>query len=314
MKSPNALNLIFAGTPEFSATILQALLDSPHNIKAVYTQPDRPAGRGRKLTPSAVKQLALQHQLTVCQPETLRDPKEQAMIASLAADLMVVVAYGLILPADVLTMPRLGCINIHASLLPHWRGAAPIQRAILAGDKKTGITIMQMDAGLDTGPMLNHIECCIDENDTSLSLYDKLAKLGAEALLKTLAANKLQPQQQDNAQASYAHKILKEEAKIDWALSADEINCKIRAFNPWPIAETNIAGQVLRIWQAQVIKIVCVEQPGKIVSISRDGIDVATGDGILRLQKIQMPGGRVLSTTEIMNARRDDFFVNQIFG
>lgn len=318
MQNTNSFNIIFAGTPDFSATTLSALLQSQHVVKAVYTQPDRPAGRGRKLTASPVKQLALQHDLPVYQPETLRDKKEQEVLASFQADLMIVVAYGLILPAEVLSAPRLGCINVHASLLPHWRGAAPIQRAILAGDAKTGVTIMQMDKGLDTGAMLYKAECPIQSRDTSQVLHDKLAKLGAEALLITLdrlAANTLHPEQQDETHASYAHKISKDEAVLDWNASAQELNYKIRAFNPWPVAQTVLDGQILRIWQAEVIdKIHDHSDPGKIVHVSPDGIDIETGNGILRLQKMQLPGGRVLSAADMVNARLFDSTTKKHLG
>lgn len=316
--------IIFAGTPEFSAVTLQTLLASSHKVQAVYTQPDRPAGRGRQLTASPVKQLALQHDLPVYQPQTLRDIKEQESLAALKADLMIVVAYGLLLPLPVLQAPRLGCINIHASLLPRWRGAAPIQRAILAGDAKTGVTIMQMDEGLDTGAMLYKVECPIQTKDTSQSLHDKLAKLGAEALLVTLerlSENKLHPEQQDNSHASYAQKISKEEAVIDWSLSANEIDHKIRAFNPWPVAQTMLNDEVLRIWQAECLGHASISQhnlrqfsPGKIIQVTREGIDVATSHGVIRLQKIQLPGGRVLPVADILNARHNDFLVGTMLG
>jgi methionyl-tRNA formyltransferase len=313
-----SFNIIFAGTPEFSATTLSALLHSNHKVKAVYTQPDRPAGRGRKLTASAVKLLALQHQLPVYQPVTLRDVSEQEILANLQADIMVVVAYGLILPLPVLQAPTHGCLNIHASLLPHWRGAAPIQRSILAGDVKTGITIMQMDEGLDTGDMLYKVECPIEARDTSHTLHDKLAKLGAEALLVTLdrlAAQTIHPEQQDNTHASYAHKISKEEATLDWSLPATELNRKIRAFNPWPVAQTTMNGEILRVWQAEVIdKPLPHSMPGKILHVSHDGIEVATGQGVLRLLKMQLPGGRVLSVVDMVNAKRDQFIIENTLG
>lgn len=309
------MNIIFAGTPEFASIALKSLLTSHHKILAVYTQPDRPSGRGRKLTPSPVKQLALQHQLTVYQPVTLRNVQEQQLIASLKADIMIVVAYGLILPLPVLQIPRWGCLNIHASLLPHWRGAAPIQRSILAGDAKTGITIMQMDEGLDTGAMLYKVECPIQSKDTSQSLTDKLAKLGAEALLITLERlenHTLHPEKQDETKTSYAHKISKEEAEIDWSHTARQIDQKIRAFNPWPIAETQLGDQRLRIWQAEPLDEPTHDSPGKIVHVSSEGIDVATGKDILRLQKLQLPGGRVLQAADMLHSRRDDFRVGNI--
>lgn len=316
--STNSFTIIFAGTPEFSAVTLDVLLKSQHKVKAVYTQPDRPAGRGRKLTGSPVKQLALQHQLPVYQPQTLRNPEDQQVLANLNADIMIVVAYGLILPLPVLQAPRFGCLNIHASLLPHWRGAAPIQRSILAGDVKTGVTIMQMDAGLDTGDMLYKVECPIQSKDTSQALHDRLAKLGAEALLITLerlAKNTLHPELQDHAHANYAHKISKEEAELDWSASARELDLKIRAFNPWPVAQTMVNGEILRVWQAEVVESHTTQtQPGKIVHVSTEGIDVVTGNGVLRLQKMQLPGGRVLSAADLLNSRRDDFHLDTVLG
>jgi methionyl-tRNA formyltransferase len=232
-------NIIFAGTPHFSVAALEALIQSPHKVVAVYTQPDRPSGRGRKLTESPVKQKALEHHLSVYQPLSLKNPEEQQRLADLKADLMVVVAYGLILPKAVLQAPRLGCINIHASLLPRWRGAAPIQRAIVAGDARSGVTIMQMDEGLDTGAMLYKVQCPIEQNDTSEILLNRLSTMGADALLHTLAhLTSIKPEPQDHHLATYAHKITKEEANIDWSEPADVIARKIRGFNPWPVMYT----------------------------------------------------------------------------
>ena len=306
----NTLNIIFAGTPEFSVKTLDALLHSQHKVTAVYTQPDRPAGRGRKLTPSPVKQLALQHNLPVHQPLTLRDAHEQKILADIQADLMIVVAYGLLLPLPVLQAPKFGCINVHASLLPRWRGAAPIQRAILAGDKTTGVTIMQMDQGLDTGAMLQKSECTIYPDDTSAILHDRLAVLGAEALLTTLnQLSLITPEAQNNSLATYAHKILKEEAKLAWNISAVELARKVRGFNPWPVTFIQHGEMIVRVWQAQALPQSCSAEPGEIVAVSAQGIDIATVDGILRLEKIQLPGGRVLPVADILNSRAQDFSV-----
>lgn len=303
------LNIIFAGTPEFAAQALSALLASEHRVSAVYTQPDRPAGRGRKLTVGPVKQLALDHQLPVKQPKTLKDEAAQAELRSLEADLMVVVAYGLILPQAVLDTPRLGCINIHASLLPRWRGAAPIQRAILAGDSESGVTIMQMEAGLDTGPMLHTLSCPIHADDTGGSLHDRLAELGARALLEVLpklAAGELVPETQDDALANYATKLDKQESHIDWSQPAVQIDRKIRAFNPWPVAQTDYQGRVMRIWESQVVDTAVTAPPGTVLAAAKEGIDVATGQGLLRIRKLQMPGKRAMAAVDFLNAHAVD--------
>ena len=307
------LRIVFAGTPEFAAAHLQVLLEAGLNIVAVYTQPDRPAGRGHKLTPSAVKKLALEHDLPVYQPQTLRDPEAQSELAALQADLLVVVAYGLILPQVVLDMPRLGCINSHASLLPRWRGAAPIQRAIEAGDSETGVTVMQMEAGLDTGPMLLKSHTPIQPDDTGGSLHDRLADLGPPAVLQAiegLAAGTLQGEVQDDSLATYAHKLGKADARIDWARPASELALMIRAFNPWPLAHA--------IWQEQPLKIWAVQledgsgQPGAILDCSKQGLLVACGEQALRLTRLQLPGGKPLSFADLYNARRDQFTAGQL--
>ena len=304
-----ALKIIYAGTPEFAAVALQALLDSPHQVCAVYTQPDRPAGRGRKLSASPVKQLAERYQIPVFQPESLKSPEEQARLAALDADLMVVAAYGLLLPAEVLNAPRLGCLNIHASLLPRWRGAAPIQRAIQAGDSETGITIMQMDVGLDTGAMLHKLATPIQAGDNAQTLHDRLASLGAQALLETLErlqAGEIHPEAQDEDQACYAKKLSKAEAWIDWQLPASQLVRQIAAFNPWPVAQTRLGEQVLRIWQAEALMTNTQARPGELVSTDKEGIIVACGEGQLRLQRLQLPGGKPVSAAEFLNAHKLD--------
>lgn len=299
------LQITFAGTPEFAAIALHRLLEAEYRINAVYTQPDRPSGRGRRLTPSPVKVIAASHALPVYQPVTLKDKSLQAGLAALAPDLMVVAAYGLILPAAVLTIPRLGCINIHASLLPRWRGAAPIQRALLAGDKETGVSIMRMEAGLDTGPVLYTSSYSIQPDDTAATLHDRLAELGAEALLHCLpliAAGGAAATPQDEAQACYAAKIRKEESRLDWSLSATVLERQVRAFDPWPVAQTCINDQVLRVWSAAALARTASGLPGTVLTANKTGIDVAAGDGILRLLKVQSAGRRVMPVQAYLNA------------
>lgn len=310
-----ALRLVFAGTPEFAAEHLKALLDTPHQIVAVYTQPDRPAGRGQKLMPSPVKQLALQHGLPVLQPPTLRDPAAQEELRALAPDLMVVVAYGLILPQVVLDIPRLGCINSHASLLPRWRGAAPIQRAVQAGDAESGVTVMQMEAGLDTGPMLLKVTTPITAGDTGGSLHDRLAQLGPQTVVQAiagLAAGTLQGEVQDDALATYAHKLNKDEARIDWNRPADELERLVRAFNPWPICHSTLDGQPLKVLAAEPAE--GRGQPGQILDASKDGLTVACGEGALRLTRLQLPGGKPLAFADLYNSRREQFAPGQVLG
>ncbi|HCH54393.1 MAG TPA: methionyl-tRNA formyltransferase [Aeromonas sp.] len=306
----NKLKLIFAGTPDFAARHLAALLSSDHEVVAVYTQPDKPAGRGQKLTASPVKELALAHDLPVYQPASLRNEAAQAELAALGADLMVVVAYGLILSKAVLDTPRLGCLNVHGSLLPRWRGAAPIQRAIWAGDAETGVTIMQMDVGLDTGAMIRKMSCPIAADETSASLYDKLAELGPQALVDTLnamAAGDTAAEAQDDALANYAQKLSKEEARIDWSMEAVAIERCIRAFNPWPISWFEVAEQTIKVWQAEVIDSDHGQSAGTLLKADKQGIDIATGKGVLRLLTLQPPGKKAMSVPDLLNSRRDWF-------
>jgi methionyl-tRNA formyltransferase len=310
-----SLRIVFAGTPEFAAKHLKVLIDSPHQIIAVYSQPDRPAGRGQKLTPGPVKQLALQHDLAVYQPQTLRDPAAQAELAALKPDLMVVVAYGLILPQLVLDIPRLGCINSHASLLPRWRGAAPIQRAIEAGDNESGVTVMQMEAGLDTGPMLLKVHTPISADDTGGSLHDRLAGLGPQAVLEAiagLAAGNLIGEVQDDSQATYAHKLNKDEARLDWSRPAIELERLVRAFNPWPICHSTLNGEALKVHAAQMGE--GSGAAGTILAADKSGLTVACGLGALRLTRLQLPGGKALNFSDLYNSRREQFAVGLVLG
>ena len=286
---------------------MQALLDGPHQVVAVYSQPDRPAGRGRKLTPSPVKALALEHAIEVQQPISLKPEAAQEMLASYQADVMVVVAYGLILPQVVLDTPRLGCINVHGSLLPRWRGAAPIQRAILAGDQRSGVTVMQMEAGLDTGPMLLKVETPIAINDSSASLYAKLAVLGCHSLTEALDGLKnstLTAQVQDETKANYADKLTKAEGAIDWHQSAQQISLQVRGLNPWPVAYSDWQEHRLRIWMAHAIEGHSDEPAGTLVSLDKSGLEVACGNGHLKITQLQWPSGKALNQSELMNLKQ----------
>lgn len=312
------MKIVFAGTPEFAARHLGTLIDDGrHQIVAVYTQPDRPAGRGKKLQASPVKRLAGEQGLAIYQPQSLRQTEQQTALAKLDADLMVVVAYGLILPQQVLDTPRLGCINVHGSILPKWRGAAPIQRAIEAGDSETGITIMQMDAGLDTGPMLSITRCAIDDQDTSGAIYERLANLGGPALMQAidkLETGSAQAVAQDDSLSSYASKIDKAEAQIDWSEAAMVIDRRIRAFNPFPCAFTSLEEQRIKIWCSTVESSDQNGQPGQIVRADNQGLLICCGQGSLLLTEIQLAGKSRLAVAEILKSRADLLAVGKQLG
>lgn len=311
------LNIIFAGTPDFAAKHLEALIHSEHNVVAVYCPPDKPAGRGKKLTACATKELALANDIVVEQPVNFKDEADQAHLASYNADIMVVVAYGLLLPKVILDTPKFGCINVHGSILPKWRGAAPIQRSLEQGDAQTGVTIMQMDIGLDTGDMLLTATCDITETDTSASLYEKLAELGPSALIDALAliANgEQQAIKQDDSQSTYAAKLDKAEAELDWLLSAEVLHRKIRAYIPWPVAQftyheqsdNGIKEHRIRVWQASTVDS-DGSAPGTIIHTDKHGIVVATGKQALRIESLQIPGKKALPARDILNAKSQWF-------
>lgn len=311
------LNIIFAGTPDFAAKHLSALIESEFNVVAVYTQPDRPAGRGKKLTASAVKLLAVEYELPVYQPENFKSDNTVAELASLNADIMIVVAYGLILPAVILQTPRLGCLNVHGSLLPRWRGAAPIQRAIWAGDKETGVTIMQMNEGLDTGDMLSKVSYPIDADETSSSLYEKLATQAPQVLVDTirqLTKGELSAEVQDETLANYAKKLSKAEALIDWSENATFIERCVRAFNPWPMSYFELAGKPVKVHKVNVIKQTTTQPIGTIISADKTGIQVSTGNAILNLQVIQLAGKKAMPVQDILNSRREQFSVGTVLS
>lgn len=298
------MKIIFAGTPDFAVPALLMLLGSEHEVVAVYTQPDRPSGRGRKLQLGPVKQLALSADIPVFQPINLKQEEDVAQLKTLDADLMVVVAYGLILTQAVLDVPRLGCINIHGSLLPRWRGAAPINRAIMAGDKQTGVTIMRVVKQLDAGDMLLKIACEIGDQETASELHDRMMVMGAEGLRKTLElmqANQLSPEKQDEALVTYAHKLDKSESALDWTRSAGDLVRQVRGLNAWPVAQTKLQGKVMRVWQVEVVDINSNATPGLILDDNKH-IDVVTGDGVLRLLEIQMPGKKRMQVVDFLNA------------
>ncbi|MCL5260072.1 MAG: methionyl-tRNA formyltransferase [Gammaproteobacteria bacterium] len=308
------LKIIFAGTPQFAVPTLKALLESRHQVCAVYTQPDKPSGRGLKLTPTPVKQFALKNNLTVLEPETLREFVLQKQFKEFQADILVDVAYGVLVPKTILETPRFGCINLHPSLLPRWRGAAPIQRALLAGDSEIGVTIMQMDEGYDTGGILIQEKLAVSPFDTTKMLLQKTSELGAKLLLVALdeiEAGTLKAMPQNDAQSTYAKKIVKTEAKLNWRLSAIELDRMVRAFNPWPIAYTEINGEIIRVWQTLPIATEAEIKPGEIIQANADGIDVGTSSGILRILQLQFPGKKALPAKDILNAHHEVFTVGK---
>ena len=309
------LKVVFAGTPDFAAQHLAALIDSHHEVIGVYSQPDRPAGRGKKLKASEVKQLALEHNLPVFQPENFKSEEAVQQLAELEADIMVVVAYGLLLPKTVLDTPRLGCINVHGSILPRWRGAAPIQRAIWAGDKETGVTIMQMDIGLDTGDMISIAKCPIELSDTSASLYGKLAALGPNALIDTLqqiADGSAVAEKQNDELANYAKKLSKDEANIDWQMPAEQLERNVRAFNPWPVCFTQMQGNTVKVHTTEVVS--GNGAAGEVLTVDKSGITVATGEQALKITQLQPQGKKPMAVQDFLNGRADWVQVGTILG
>ncbi len=307
-----SLRIVFAGTPDFAARHLAALLSSEHEVIGVYTQPDRPAGRGKKLTASPVKTLALEHDVPVYQPENFKSDEAKQELAELNADLMVVVAYGLLLPQAVLDTPKLGCINVHGSILPRWRGAAPIQRSIWAGDAETGVTIMQMDIGLDTGDMLKIATLPIESTDTSASMYEKLAELGPQALVECIsdiASGTVVAEKQNDKLANYAKKLSKEEARINWNDDAAHIERCVRAFNPWPMSHFEAVENSIKVWQSRVVDQSSDKPAGTIIQADKTGIYIATGNGVLALEQLQVPGKKAMSVQDILNSRASWFEV-----
>ena len=310
------MKLIFAGSPDFACPSLERLVNSHHTIAAVYTQPDRPAGRGRKLTPTAIKQLAQQYQLPICDPPSLKTNEAADALLALHADVMVVIAYGLLLPANILKIPRLGCVNLHPSLLPQWRGATPIQHTLLSGETTTGITIMQLDEGMDSGPILSQIPTAVLPTETAGELHLRLAHQGAEQLLETLnqlEQGSITPQPQDHQKATYTRKIQKADALIDWQQPAVELAHQVRAFNPWPIAYTHWQGHILRIWEAIAVDQYCDKPCGQLIAVSKDGIDINTGMGLLRVHTVQLPGKRPVDIQAFINAHQSDLISHHTY-
>lgn len=307
-----SLRIIFAGTPDFAVPILQSLIDSAHNVVAVYTQPDRPAGRGQKLQLSPVKELALEKNIPVFQPASFKEENAVEEFKNLEPDLMIVAVYGLLLPKAILDAPKFGCVNVHISLLPRWRGASPNIQPILAGDKKTGVTIMQMDEGLDTGDMLHKEEYVIEPTDTAKDLREKLGVLGAQALIEVLPKiedGTVKREKQNDNEATHAPKIKKEDAQINWEKSAEEISRMVRAYNPWPIAYTNYGDRLIKIYEAESFTDTNKGQPGEVIHCQKDGIDVATGTGFLRIKQLQLAGKKVMTAQEFLNGNGEWFKV-----
>lgn len=310
------MNIIFAGTPQFAIPCLEALAQSHHQLLAIYTQPDRPAGRGHKLQASPVKVWGENHNIPVYQPINFKHQTSIDEFKALAPDIMIVIAYGLILPQSILSIPKYGCVNVHASLLPRWRGASPIQQSILHGDAESGVTIMQLDAGMDTGAMLATISCPIEPDDTSGRLHDKLSLLACNPLLEVLnalIANQCTPKPQDSHYVTYAPKINKEDAAINWQLPAKIICQQIRAYNPWPIAYTHMNEKTIRIHQARVIEQTNSATPGTILAASKEGLRVATKENVLLIERLQFPGGKAISIMDLLNSNQDLFITGQVF-
>lgn len=309
------MNIVFAGTPHFTLPCLDALAHSEHKLKAIYTQPDRPAGRGHKLQPSPVKVWAETHEIPVYQPLNFKTPEAIDAFSALDPDILIVIAYGLILPRAILAIPRYGCINVHASLLPRWRGASPIQHAILHDDAVSGITLMQMDEGMDTGALFATASCPISNQETAETLHDKLAQLASTpllTLLDNLSGGHLIPEPQDNQFATYAPKINKEDATIRWQDTAMKIDCQIRAFSPWPIAYTHANEVTVRIHKARVLDETSNATPGTIIAINKEGLQVATGQKTLLIERLQFAGGKAMSVSEWLNAKHLQLHINQV--
>ncbi len=311
----STLNIVFAGTPEFGIPCLNALYHSKHHLSALYTQPDRPAGRGQKLQESAVKIWGQEHGVPIYQPINFKSTEAIVDLEALKPDLMIVIAYGLILPSRVLAIPRFGCVNVHASLLPRWRGASPIQQAILAGDRETGVAIMHMDAGMDTGPYFTMESCTISATDTSTSLHQRLSELAPIPLLQTIdaiAAGTAKPLPQSSTGITYAPKIKKQDAAIDWHQPSTSIDCLIRAYYPWPIAFTHVGDMVIRIHQARIVQHTGEQQPGTILAIDRHGVLVKTAQNAMLITSVQCPGGRAISIADYLNAKRQELQVGVV--